>query len=60
MVVRSIEELPALDGVALQANAPSLTQARAELHAGLIHPEFAELVALIWAQVHLGPEARPW
>lgn len=60
MVVRSSEELHAVDGVALQANAPSLTQTRAELHAGLIRPEFADLVALVWAQVHLGSEARPW
>ena len=39
---------------------PSLTQAKAALHAGLIRPEFADLVALIWAQVHLGSEALPW
>lgn len=39
---------------------PSLTQAKAALQAGLIQPEFADLIALIWAQVHLGSEARPW
>lgn len=59
MVVRSSEELPTVGGVALQANTPSLTQAKAALQAGLIQPEYAAIFVLVWAEVHLGLEVRP-
>lgn len=52
--------LPAGCGKSFHTKNPSLTQANDALHAGLIRPEFADLVALIWAQVHLGSEALPW
>lgn len=52
--------MPAGCGTPFYIKNPSLTQAKAALQAGLIQPELADLVTLIWAQVHLGSEARPW
>lgn len=52
--------MPAGCGTPFYIKNPSLTQAKAALQAGLIQPEFANLIAIIWAQVHLGSEARPW
>ena len=51
--------MPAGCGTPFYIKNLSLTQAKAALQAGLIQPEFANLIALIWAQVHLGSEARP-
>ncbi|MFN7605494.1 MAG: hypothetical protein ACK5RU_06195 [Hyphomonadaceae bacterium] len=53
-------DVPVVYAALLSTKNPSLTQAKAALQAGLIRPEFADLVALIWAQVHLGSEASPW
>ncbi len=53
-------DVPIVDAALLSNKNPSLTQAKAALQAGLIQPDFADLVALIWANVHLGPEARLW
>ena len=53
-------DVPIFDAALLSIKNPSLTQVKAALDAGLIQPEIADLVALIWAQVHLGSEARPW
>ena len=53
-------DVPIVEAAPLSIKDPSLTQAKAALDAGLIQPEFADLIALIWAQVHLGSEARPW
>lgn len=52
--------LPAGCGTSFHTKNPSLTQAKAALEAGLIQPELADLITLIWAQIHLGSEARPW
>jgi hypothetical protein len=48
--------LPAGCGAPFHTKNPSLTQAKAALQAGLIQPDFAALVALVWAEVHLGLE----
>jgi hypothetical protein len=51
--------LPAGCGASFHTKNPSLTQAKAALQAGLIQPDFAALVVLVWAEVHLGLEVRP-
>ncbi len=51
--------LPAGCGASFHTKNPSLTQAKAALQAGLIQPDYAALVVLVWAEVHLGLEVRP-
>jgi hypothetical protein len=51
--------MPAGCGASFHTKNPSLTQAKAALQAGLIQPDYAALVVLVWAEVHLGLEVRP-
>jgi len=48
--------LPAGCGALFYIKNPSLAQAKVALQAGLIQPDYAASIALLWAQVHLGSE----
>ncbi len=48
--------LPAGCGALFLIKNPSLAQAKVALQAGLIQPDYAASIALLWAQVHLGSE----